>query len=196
MHLVTRDDGEYEQVVLCELLIPDTPNVFGDIYTAASIREFVYEFARQGFGLDINHDKQDQTGDKLLLVESFIARAGDPTFIKDSWVVGMKILDDDVWQQVLDGELNGFSFEALCYMEPIIIENLKNRQVTGTTEPDPVDGHTHTYLVILDPLNRPVSGGTGYTDLHAHKIVSHTITQHADTLDGREHNHRFQVIVE
>lgn len=193
--LVVREDKEWERYILCELLLPDTPNTYGDIMTREGIKEAAFEFARQGYGLDINHDQVDRKGQDLVVVESFIAREGDPTFIEGSWVIGMKILSDEIWQMVLDGELNGFSYEAEVSMFEVVIQNLRNRQVSGETEPDPRDGHTHTYLVIVDPLNRPISGGTGITNGHSHRIVSHTVTEHANDLTGFQHSHRYQVIV-
>lgn len=193
--LVVRDDHEWERYVQAEIIIPDTPNTYGDIMTREAIKEAAFEFARQGYGLDINHDQVDRKGQELVVVESFIARDGDPMFIAGAWVIGMKILDDDLWQMVLDGELNGFSYEALVQMTEVVLQNLRNRQISGVTEPDPHDGHTHPYLVIVDPLNRPVSGGTGVTNGHSHRIVSHTVTEYANDFLGFQHSHRYQVIV-
>lgn len=196
LKLLRRSDGdEFERIVMCELLIPDVPNSFGDVSTREGIREFALQFALQGFGLDVNHDEIDVKNKDLALVEFFIARPGDPDFIEGSLVVGMKVLSDDIWQKVLDGELNGFSYQAEVYMLPVLIQNLRNRQVSGTTEPDLIDGHTHTYLVILNAKNEPIQGGTGITDGHSHRIVSHTITGAADTSGGRGHVHRYQVLI-
>ena len=196
MKLVQRNDGQYEQVVMAEVIIPDIPNCYGDIYTKEATRDFCYEFARQGYGIDVNHDQQDVDGVEAYVVESFIARAGDPDFIEGSWVVAMKIIDDDLWEAVLSGEINGYSYQALCEMMPVMFQNLANRQVVGVTEPDPVDGHTHDFLVILDPYNRPVSGGTGLTDGHDHKIANHTVTGLGVAFGERAHVHRYQVIVQ
>ncbi len=196
LQVVQREDKTFERVVMAELLIPDTPNSYGDIYTRDSIKEFVYEFARQGHGLDVDHDQVNVDGKEWIVVESFIARPGDPNFIEGSWVIGAKILSDTLWQRVMDGDINGFSFQADCWTEPVVIQNLANRQVTGLTEPDPIDGHQHTYLVILDPLNVPIAGGTGETDGHSHKIATHTVTMKAISIYGAgEHSHRYQVIV-
>ena len=194
LHFIKRGDDEYERVVMCELLIPNVPNSYGDIYTPEAIKEFAYEFARQGYGIDLNHDNVDVQDRGVYVVEYFLARAGDPLFAEGAFVVGMKIDDDEIWQQVLNLELNGFSFEAECMMLPVQIQNLRNRQVVGVTDPDPSDGHTHEFLVILDPLNRPVAGATGVTQAHSHKIVSHTKTETAKGLLGAVHSHRFQVI--
>ncbi len=186
---ILRSADDYERIVYAELLIPDTPNTFGDITTATSVREFAYQFAMQGYGIDVNHDNKDVSGGKLVVVESFIAREGDPTFIVGSWVVGMKILDDGIWNQVVSGELNGFSYEADCWMEAVTIQNLRNRTVTGQTEPDLQDGHTHTFAVVLNPLNQPISGSTGVTDGHSHIITSHSYTNATES-----HRHRYQVL--
>lgn len=186
---LNRAEKEFEQVVYGEVLVPDVPNVYGDIYTRDAIREFVYEFARQGFGIDVEHDNSDIMGGKAHIVESFIARPGDPDFIEGSWVVGMRITDPDLWQKVLDGEINGFSYEATCELTEIVIEDTGNRVISGLTEPDPIDGHTHRYTVIVDVLNRVVAGGTEMTDGHMHTISHHTYTDEANS-----HTHRFQVI--
>lgn len=194
MFFIKRDSGEYEQIVMAEVLLPDTPNVYGDIYTKEAIREFAYEFARQGYGIDVNHDNEDVGGRDAIVVESFIVRAGDPDFIEGSWVVAMKILNKDLWAKILDGEINGYSFEAEAYMLPVVFQNLANRCVVGVTEPDPIDGHTHTYIVMLNAFNRPNAGATGFTNAHSHKIVTHTTTEFGGGLLGRVHNHRYQVI--
>lgn len=194
---VVRKDAEgFERVVMAEMLIPDVPNVYGDIYTREAIREFCYEHARQGYGIDINHDKVNVDHEKAYVVETFIARAGDPDFIEGSWVVGMKIIDDDLWADILSGAINGYSFEALCEMQPVVFQNLRNRQVVGVTEPDPYDGHVHDFVVLLDVFNRPMAGGTGIVNGHSHRIVTHTTTEDAIGLTGRTHSHRYQVISE
>lgn len=184
-----RDDQGFERVVMAEVFIPDTPNSFGDIATAEAIKEYAYEFARRGFGIDVEHDNVDVQHKDVIVVESFIAREGDPEFIPGSWVVGMRILSDELWQKVLDNEINGFSYEALSFVKTVVVQNLRDRQVQGTTSPDPDDGHTHTYVVMLDALNRPVAGGTSVVNGHSHTITSHTVTDEA-----AGHNHRYQVI--
>lgn len=193
--LIQRRDGTYEQLVMGEVLVPDVPNVYGDIYTREAIVEFCYEFARQGYGIDIDHDQKDVTGTHAYVVQSFIVRPGDPDFIEGAWVIGMKIPDQATWQRVLSGDLAGYSFEALCSMEAIQFQNLRNRYIEGFTEPDPVDQHVHAYLVITDIFNNVVSGGTSESDGHVHTISTHTVTDDALASNGDIHAHRFQVIV-
>lgn len=188
--IVQREDRQFEQVVLAELLVPHVPNSWGDIYTPEAIKEFCYTFSQKGFGLDVDHDNVDVTGTGYIIVESFIARAGDPDFIEGSWVIGVKINDSAIWERVLDGTLNGFSFEASVFMIPVdLTYDNETWIVSGVTEPDPFDGHTHTYTVVLGPLNQVISGGTGVTDGHSHSITGATVTGEATG-----HTHRYQVI--
>ncbi len=184
-----RSDSDFERVVFGEVLVPMTINVFGDISTKEMVRDCAYEFARQGYGLDIEHDNVDVKGQKYYVVESFIARADDPDFIPGSWVIGIKIIDDEVWQGVLDGKLNGFSFEAEMFYTEVEFEDPGVRTVIGVTEPDPFDGHTHAYTVVVDSNNRVISGGTGVTNAHYHPISVHTVTG-----VGLGHTHRYQLV--
>lgn len=187
--IVLREDKKWEQVVFAEVLVPDVVNNFGDIYTEEAIAEFAYEFARQGYGLDINHDNENIDGTGAYVVESFLVRDGDPDFIKGSWVIGVKILDAEVWASILGGEINGFSYEALVTMVPVSFIGTSGRQITGTTSADAYDGHSHTFVVFVDALNNPLSGATSENNDHSHTIVSHTTTE---VVNG--HNHRYQVV--
>jgi hypothetical protein len=187
--IVVREDREWEQVVFAEVLVPDVVNNYGDVYTREAIAEFAYEFARCGYGIDIDHNQVDVNGVACYVVESFIARPGDADFIEGSWVVGLKVTDPVLWAEILAGNVNGFSFEAEVFMTPAVVQATYGRQVTGTTEAHPEDGHSHTYLLVLDEKNNPISGGTSESNGHSHRIVSHTVTE---TTDG--HNHRFQVL--
>lgn len=191
VRLVRREDREFERVVFAEVLVPETLNTFADWWSPEAIRQAAYAFAEKGYGLDVEHDNVDVTGSGYYVVESFIARAGDPDFIEGSWVVGVKIVDDDIWQQIINGELNGFSFEATVFYTDAEFTSPGIRTIIGVTEPDPFDGHTHTFTVVINEHNQVISGGTGMTDNHYHPITVHTVTGL-----GAGHNHRYQVVEE
>lgn len=184
--LIKGDDG-YERVVYSEMLIPETLNAFNDYYTRHSIREFAYAYMVRGFGstlaggvgIDLEHDEVDVTG-QVYVVESFIAREGDPDFIEGSWVVGMYVQDDDIWEQIKNHELNGFSYQAMVNFFEVEVDLPHVQMVTGTTEPDPSDGHTHDFFVLLDGEGKIVGGGTTDTNGHHHPIRRHTFTTEAE----------------
>lgn len=187
--VITKDADGFERIVFGEVIIPDVPNVYGDFHTKESVREFAYGFMMNGFGIDLHHDNNDVTG-KVKVLESFIARPGDPDFIEGSWVVGVHIPDDDTWQMVLDSELNGFSYEAFIYVVNTVIDVPDDIIYSGTTEPHKFDGHTHQFFVVLDESGRPVLGGTSYSQGHMHPITHHTFTDTAF-----EHSHIYNFVV-
>ena len=189
VNLVLRDDRKWERVVFGEVLIPETPNVYNDYWTKEAIRHAAYLFAQQGYGIDLEHDNVDLTGLKAIVVETFIARPGDPDFIEGSWVVGMKILDDDLWQAVLNNEINGYSYEAIIEFMDAILTIEDDGIRVGVTEPDLEDGHTHDFMIMVDETNRPISGGTSETDGHSHTISTHTVTDEAEG-----HTHRYNLV--
>ena len=69
------DADGFERIVFGEVLIPDTPNVFGDFHTRQSVREFAYGFMLNGFGINHEHDNPD-ISDEVSIVETLIARPG------------------------------------------------------------------------------------------------------------------------
>ena len=185
---LTKDDEGFERIVFAEVLIPDAPNTYGDYHTKESIREFAYGFMINGFRKDINHDNVDRQD--LYVIESFIAREGDPTFVEGSWVVGMYVEADDVWEKILSGELNGYSYEALVSAYKVDVQLKSDNSRYGVTEPDPYDGHTHEFFVWLDDEGKIMFGGTSASNGHSHTISMHTVTDSAF-----EHTHRYNFVV-
>lgn len=186
---VVRNDSTWERLVFAEVLVPNVPNVYNDYWTEEGIKEAAYLFMQEGFGIDVEHDNVDIGGLGAYVAESFIAREGDPDFIKGSWVVGMRITSDDLWAKVLSGDINGFSYQAVVSFLSAVLEVEDSGVRTGTTEPDPFDGHTHYFMVMVDETNRPKSGGTSEDEGHSHTISTHTVTDEAD-----DHVHRYNLV--
>ena len=184
-------EGEFERIAFAEVLIPDTPNVYGDLHSPENIRQFAYGFMINGFGIDLNHNNQS-VSDKVKVIESFIAREGDPTFVVGSWVVGILVLDDQIWEDILSGELNGFSYEALVSTLPVQVVYPDISEFKGVTYPDIDDGHTHTFFVSLDEKGRVEYGGTSEDNGHSHTISSHTYTD-VNQEGGDPHRHRYSL---
>lgn len=189
IRLHTRADTQWEQVVFAEVLIPETPNVYNDYWTRESIKEFAYGFMKWGFGVDVEHDNVD-VSNVAYVVESFLARDGDPDFIAGSWVVGMKIEDAALWQAIVNNDINGYSYQALLEFLEAKFVMADSGLRTGTTEEVlGGDGHVHSFAVLVDENNRPITGGTDEVNGHAHLITTHTVTDAAD-----EHTHRYNLV--
>lgn len=186
------DEEGFERLAFAEVLIPNSPNVYGDLHSVESVRQFAYGFMINGFGLDLNHDNDDVSG-KVRIVESFIARDSDTDFVFGAWVIGIHVLDDDIWNDILSGELNGFSYEALVSILPVEMVVPASRDLTGVTEADVDDGHVHQFYVRLDVDGRVIAGGTIVVNGHDHPIRSHTFT---DYDEAETHRHRYSVFEE
>lgn len=185
--LIIKDNEGFERIVFAEVLIPDTPNTYGDYHTKENIREIAYTFMVKGFKRDVNHNNVD-VSESVHVIESFIARQGDPDFIEGSWVVGMLIQDDGIWEDIKQGRINGYSWEGYATFLPIEIVMPDEVTRTGQTEPDLEDGHYHHYFVLLDDDGRVIAGGTTVTNGHSHTISGHTKTEIAQ---GHRHRYNF-----
>jgi hypothetical protein len=178
-----------ERLVFAEVYAPDRPDSDQEFMRAEDIKQMAYNFMRKSeMGLiDVNHDNQVVEG--CTVVESFIARKGDPDFIEGSWVVGVHIPDDTVWEQVKKGEINGFSLQALVEGDVEMVEVDIPDQITGMTSK--TEGHYHRYIVQYDAQGRFRGGTTSPgDDGHVHQIKRGTFTEKAE--DG--HTHRFVTV--
>ena len=153
----TRDD--YKRIIYSEVYAPMRPDTDNMYMTAEDIEEMAYRFLSEGLTnqVDLQHNNVIQDG--CTIVESFIARAGDPVFNEGAWVVGIRILNDVVWDKVLRGEINGFSVEALVYFEDtdvVVADELQ--EIWGDTTTD--EGHSHKFYAKFDEFGTLIGGET------------------------------------
>lgn len=178
---------EEQQIVFGEVYAPNVPDSQGDYMSAAEIQKAAYKFMQRGLQLKIDTDHNRQVNGSFV-VESFIAREGDPVFIPGSWVVGVHVPDNRVWSRIKSGELNGFSFDGLAVREPRTIEIDIPDELSGMT--DQVSGHEHTFMVKFDAATGDFLGGqTDTVDGHYHTIAKGTVTEMS-----KGHSHRFSFV--
>jgi hypothetical protein len=175
---LVQDENGFERVVYAELLIPEYLNTFNDFHTEKSVREFAYAYMIHGFSVDLEHEGGPLDG-RAYVVESFVARDSDPDFIPGSWVIGVYVPDDDLWGDILTGEINGFSYRATVSYIEADMDLPFTSMYFGITEPDPIDGHQHRFFVVLDSDDKIILGGTDKVQKHEHPILRHTFTGEA-----------------
>lgn len=177
-----------EQIAWAEVYPPNRPDVDGEFMSPEDIKLLAYRFMIDGdiHRFDLKHNGKVEKD--LYLVESFIARAGDPDFIPGSWVVAVYVKSPTLWAQVKRGELNGFSVEALVKKKPTAVTLDLPDLLTGTTSAAD-DGHTHTFAVKFDKDGKFLGGSTSFTNGHNHRILAGTITQRTN-----DHTHRFSAV--
>lgn len=105
------------RVVTGIVLEPNEVDAHGDIVAPEVIRDAAYDFLaryNKATELGVQHELFGDLG--LELVESFIAPVdyvlpgGDVK--AGSWVISVRVLDDNLWIKVKDGSLTGFSIGA------------------------------------------------------------------------------------
>lgn len=183
---IKKSDDEM-QLVYGEVYAPGFPDSQGDLMNRAAIQEMAHEFMRKGSvnKIDVQHS-QLESG--CYVVESFIARDDDPTFIPGSWVLGVKIPDPEIWSLVKSGELNGFSLDGYGVRVDTIVEIEMPDTIHGETEENA--GHRHRFFVRFDQDGNFLGGETDVgPDGHSHRILRGTVTEQAN-----HHAHRFSFV--
>lgn len=179
-----------DQVVYGEVYCPLEVDTQNDFATADVIKEMAWNFLASGkvSKVDVSHDFKESGS---VVVESFIARAGDPIFTEGAWVLASK-LPDDLWAKVLKGELNGYSLAGFLTKFPVTVDVNVEARAEGETETvktDNIEEHSHPFVVLFDPEGDVLFGeaSKGEND-HKHVIIRTTATEKA-----KDHQHRFVV---
>lgn len=176
-----------QQIVFGEVFAPGFPDSQGDFMTPETVRDMAYQFMKNGYGsnIDVEHSR---TPSGAYVVESFIARDDDPTFIPGSWVIGVKVPDPATWSLIKSGELNGFSLDGMGVRKATQFEVDMPELLKGETTD--TNGHQHTFFVKYDEAGNFLGGNTSAgPDGHVHQISRGTVTE---TVGG--HNHRFSFV--
>jgi hypothetical protein len=177
-----------KQLVYGEVYVPNVIDSQGEFMTAPNIELMAHRFMSEGrvSKVDTNHDLNDNGS---IVVESFIARDGDPDFIFGSWVVGVHIPDADLWDQVKKGEINGYSMYGMAQREARLIEiELPDDGILiGHTYEN--DDHIHEFFVKFDEEGNILGGETNEVAGHKHSIKLGTATE-----ESQDHRHRFSIM--
>jgi hypothetical protein len=180
---ITKTDDEL-QIVWGEVYAPGYPDSQGDFATEDTVRQMAYTFMKNQAmtNIDLNHSREDCGA---YIVESFVARDGDPIFLKGSWVIGVHIPDAEQWSMVKSGDLNGFSLDGMGLRIPTNLEIELPEYLKGETDGE---DHKHMFQVQFSETGQFLGGETDVVDGHSHKIIKGTVTE-----DGGDppHNHRF-----
>ena len=185
---------EQKQIAFAEVYVPGVLDSQGEYMVGEEIEKMAHEFLREGnvTAVDTEHDLKENGS---YVVESFIARKGDPDFIEGAWVVAVKIPDPEIWQQVMEGNINGFSmYGRTKKVERVVeIEIPDDGIVKGVTEKSNKGDHRHDYRLLFNNDGEFVGGIAMKSDDADHE---HTISKGTATEFGGsdKHNHRFSFL--
>jgi hypothetical protein len=162
----------------------------GETMTIDDVQKACWNFLalRKEKNIDVQHDWQ-QSG--CYVVESYMTEKNDPNFPEHSWVMAVKCTDD-VFDKVVKGELNGFSFGGYStkYSQRVLLEVAK--QIMGETEynlnKEIIPSHKHNFIILYNRAGGIEKGMTDVVDGH-----SHTITYGTATDFSVGHSHRVEI---
>lgn len=192
-HLVIK--SEDERLVYAEVYAPLHVDTDGECMTKDEIKKAAHDFLASGRTnkIDVSHNREESG---CLVVESFLARKNDPDgFVDGSWVMGVKVLPDDLWSEIKSGELNGFSFGGSVHKVPARANVITAKSLIGETEDSMDDGplppHSHGLSLQFNSDGRIISGKTSEMLGHAHEVARATATE-----KELDHSHRMILIGE
>jgi hypothetical protein len=100
-----------ERFVLGVVLEPETVDAQKDIYSAAEVREAAHRFMEEYQNVGLMH--RQLVNGKVKILESYVApvdlEIGGGHVKKGTWVLAVRVEDDELWGQAKEGSLAGFS---------------------------------------------------------------------------------------
>lgn len=160
-----------------EMMLPDDVEIMAHRFLADNRNQYI----------DVMHDNKLV---RATIIESYIAKVNDPDgYSEGAWVASIYVDDEDLWQRIRAGELNGFSIEAWVFKVDAEIEYDYLPMHYGFTEENA--GHDHAFYVEVDEIGRVTRGFTSVDDGHFHEILAGTATELSNDPQGIRHAHRY-----
>lgn len=106
--------------VLGIVLEPEVVDAQGDVYSADEIRRSAWEYMEHFRNVGLMH--KGLVNGKVRLVESYVApadmRLEGSVIRKGTWMLGLHVADDELWDQVKSGALTGLSIGGFARRTP------------------------------------------------------------------------------
>lgn len=163
-------EREDKHLIVGAVLVPDKPiyrnngkEEFYIQFSKDTIEKLAYEYLMNGRMYSVTTDHKD-IADDICLVESWIKTSENDksndygmNLPIGTWLVSMKVENEDVWQRVKDGELKGFSIESFVNLDEIKLQKQENIMVEEKLEAIQVDDNFWDKLrsIISNALGKP-----------------------------------------
>ncbi len=172
-----------KRLVYGEVYAPNVIDTHGHMMLPEDVEKMAHGFMISGKNgaVDVMHNNIKINAS---VVESFVARVGDPDYADGAWVAVTKIIDDSVWDMVQRGDINGYSMEVSTRLTNALVEVVTDAVVSGVVEV--AEDHDHVYIVRMDESSKVIGGYTSDDSGHSHKILAGTATE-----ETNGHAHRY-----
>ena len=115
----SKSDDDEERTVFGIVLEPEVVDSQDDIYSAEEIEKTAWRFMERYQQFGLMHEKIVSA---ILPLESYIApvdfEVNGIKVKKGTWLLRVRVQDDDIWAQVKSGELTGFSIGGSAMRTP------------------------------------------------------------------------------
>lgn len=136
------DEAKEKHMVVGPVLIPDMPiyrNQDGEEFyiqfSKESIERLAYNYIKQGYHMTSFTAQHQYPVNEVYIVESWIKttendKSNDLGFDCPigTWFVGAKVNNLDVWEDIKDGKMNGFSVEAFVSLDELKLNKIKRNE--------------------------------------------------------------------
>ena len=106
------------------VLVPDEVDLHGDIIPEDEVRKACHNFNKYSNQANLFHITKTATFE---FIESYCSPVdfvlGDTLVRKGTWLATVQVLNDDLWELVKTGEVNGLSIGALASTEKVEDDN-------------------------------------------------------------------------
>jgi DNA adenine methylase len=131
-------DERYIQGIVLE---PETEDAQGDVYSVEEVRAAAHKFMEDFQNVGLMH--RMKVNEEVKILESYLAPAGfslgEVEIKEGTWLLAVRVLSDDIWSQVQDGKLTGFSIggSARRNPEPAAMPSGARRTADTADQPTP-----------------------------------------------------------
>jgi hypothetical protein len=102
---------------------PYKPDTQKDVYSAADVRKACHVWMEYYGAIDLMHSWNALGKQDVRTLECFVApcdfQNGDDKVIKGSWMLGIRVANDDLWKAVQSGDLGAYSIGGTASRVPL-----------------------------------------------------------------------------
>ena len=114
-----REEERFVMGVVLEPLEKDNPDAQGDFYSAEDVREAAHFFMENYAQIGLMHS--GLVGKRVAILESYVApeafEVGGEKVQKGTWLLAARVRDDELWELVKAGKLDGWSIGGVALRE-------------------------------------------------------------------------------
>ena len=184
--------NEEQRLVEGIIYAPYQLDTYGTMMLPEDVARMCHDFNIKRMYTSIDHEHNEQPSG-CEMVRNWIAGANDPDgYPEGAWIGMTKVHNDDLWNKVKRGELNGYSIH--CFAGEVKFSGIVNHAnaASGTTEKSSNLGllpdHEHEVTIIFRSDGSIQSTDTSVVMGHSHKIFYATATE-----TEFEHSHALKI---